>query len=223
MCVWSQFLTIDHRSENFKGPNLWIIWDCVWETHKESQRVRVCVCVCVSACQSFSPSLTTWLSGPERNWDTVFSGIWRQGRCHRDHRVNKHDVKHTNTQTHTHRSNTHACTRTQIRLPPFALTLAFRFHTTGPPSNVHSHMHKRAHKHTHYATRSQTLLVCVWNERRVVRKNRLPEKRALPSLRDKHHSVTRFSGHCFLTVYFLLRLSVCPSPFSLSLFNQLFC
>lgn len=117
--------------------------------------------------------------------------------------------------------HTHACTRTQISPPPFALTLAFRFYTTGPPSNVHSHMHKRTHKHTHYATRSQTLLVCVWNERRVVRKNRLPEKRALPSLGDKHHSVTRFSGHCFLTVYFLLCLSVClfvPLSFSLSHF-----
>lgn len=72
-------------------------------------------------------------------------------------------------------------------------------------------MHKPAHKHTHYATRSQALLVCVWNERRVVHKTTCLKK-ALPCLRDKHHSVTRFSGYCFLTVYFCFSifLSQCP-------------
>ncbi len=102
-------------------------------------------------------------------------GIWRQGRCHHNHKVNKHDVKRTDPHTYTH------CTRT-----PTA-PLHSQAHIQGPhhraPCNVHSHMHKRAHKHkhAHYATRSQTLLVCVWNERRVVRKTARLKKEPCPA------------------------------------------
>lgn len=150
-----------------KALNLWII--CVLV--RPAARAWVCVCVCTH--QSFSPCLTTWLSGPERNWDDVFSGIWRQGRCHRSHRANMTSNTHTHTRSFAY-----------INCPP---SLSHSGSTPQGPSNVHSHMHKRArtythkHKHTHYATRLQTLLVCVWNERRVVRKTACLKKEPCPA------------------------------------------
>lgn len=159
--------------------------------------------VCVCAHQLFSTVFNNRLSGSERNWDAVFLGIWRQGRCHCNHRVNKHDVKHAHKHIRIHLYTCIYC----LPRPPSSISHSHSGSTPQGLFNVHSHLHECVHAHTQTHSLSHPLAnpfsLCVeWEEGSP--QNRLPEKRALPSLRDKHHSVTRFSGHCFLTVYFLL-------------------
>ena len=124
MCVWSQFLTIDHRSENFKGPNIWIIWDCVWETHKESQRVRVCVCVCqrMPVFLSLFNDLAQWA---RTELGHSFLGHLASGTMPlrpQSEQTWRQTHKHTNTHTHTH-------THTHTRLYAY----------TNPPPPLRSH------------------------------------------------------------------------------------
>lgn len=165
-------------AEHFKGLHLWLICVCVRQT--DPVWAAVCVCVCA---RTHPSSFMAWPSGPERNRDPVILGIWRQGQCHRNHRENKHDVKRAHASSHA-RTRRHSVVQV--------------LHCRAPAAHVHA-----KHKRTHYAT--CLLLGCVWNERRVSTKPPVwkKKKKALPSLRDKHDSVTRFtfSPSFFLSLF----------------------
>lgn len=149
----------------------------------------ISVPVCVHAI--WSHSLTIWLSGPERNWDKVFSGHLASGTM-----PSQPQSEQTWRQTYTH---------THTILEKHPNTHVSRFRTTGSPLIC---IHTCTSPHTNTLiiphTRKPFQSAC---EMRVVRKTaclrKKKKKRALPCLRDKHHSVTRFSGHCFLTVYLI--------------------
>lgn len=131
------------------------------DVQRNEQSLFLCVYMQSGLC-----SLTTWLSGPERNWDKVFSGHLASGTM-----PSQPQSEQTWRQTYIH-THTHTLS---LKKPPQHAHIQIPHHRI--PSNVHSHMHKPAHKHTHYATHSQTISVCVWNESRVVRKTACLKKR----------------------------------------------
>jgi len=189
------------------------LFPCLTDTQRAAQCVCLCMCLCV--CVSFSPSLTTWLSGPERNWDTVFLGHLASGTM-----PSQPQSEQTWRQTHTH-THVHAPAQTPVPLVPLRCHTHIQvLHNRAPLMCIYTCTSMHAHMHTHTQTHSlchplaNPFSLCVeWEEGSP--QNRLSEKRALPSLRDKHHSVTRCSGHCFLTVLFssLSLFFLSPSEF----------
>lgn len=209
--AWSQFLTSDHRSENFKGLNSCIICFHVWQTHKKLLSVCVFVHVFVCVCVFFSlfNDLTQWA-----RTELGHSFSWASGV--RDDAIATTEWTNMTSNAHTH---PRACACTNPRpLRPLRLSHSHSGSTQQGPSNVHLHMHKHActhtHKRTHYATRLQTLLVCVWNERRVVRKTACLKKEPCPAwgtntTQSRDAVATAFSLSYFLpSRFFSLSLRV---------------
>lgn len=179
----------------------------MFESHTKSRSVcvYVCVCLCTPVFLSLFNDLTQWA---RTELGRSFLGHLASGPM-----PSQPQSEQTWRQTHK-RTRLYAYTN----CPP-SLSHSHSGSTPQGPSNVHSHMHKRAHthkhKHAHYATRLQTLLVCVWNERRVVRKTACLKKEPCPAsgtntTQSRDSVATAFSLSIFCP-------SVCLSPsFSLN-------
>lgn len=118
------------------------------------RRCSICVCVCTRVHASLLflfNDLTQWA---RTELEHSFFGHLASGTM-----PSQPQSEQTWRHTHTH-----------TYFPPFTLTLTFRFCTTGPPLMC---IHTCTSPHTNTNTlimppARKTLLVCVWNERRVV-------------------------------------------------------
>lgn len=140
--AWSQFLTSDHRSENFKGLNSCIICFHVWQTHKKLLSVCVFVHVFVCVCVFFSlfNDLTQWA-----RTELGHSFSWASGV--RDDAIATTEWTNMTSNAHTH---PRACACTNPR-PPVPLGCHIHIqvlHNRAPLMCIYTCTSMHAHTHT---------------------------------------------------------------------------